>query len=63
VEFNGAYAQLIGEEGRGIPTIIEMATYTRLNCVVGSAAMLRQALVQALHYTRHRTAFGRRSFK
>ncbi len=60
VEFQDAYGVLMGEEGRGIPTIIEMATYTRLNCVVGSAAMLRQALAQALHYTRHRTAFGRR---
>ena len=60
VEFQDAYGVLMGEEGRGIPTIIEMATHTRLNCVVGSAAMLRQALVQALHYTRHRRAFGRR---
>ncbi|OWQ93375.1 DNA alkylation response protein [Roseateles aquatilis] len=60
VEFQDAHGVLMGEEGRGIPTIIEMATYTRLNCVVGSAAMLRQALVQALHYARHRTAFGKR---
>ncbi|WP_431266646.1 acyl-CoA dehydrogenase family protein [Roseateles chitinivorans] len=60
VEFQDAYGVLMGEEGRGIPTIIEMATYTRLNCVVGSAAMLRQALVQALHYARHRRAFGKR---
>jgi len=60
VEFEDAYGVLMGEEGRGIPTIIEMATYTRLNCVVGSAAMLRQALTQALHYTRHRRAFGKR---
>ncbi|MBB3280228.1 acyl-CoA dehydrogenase family protein [Mitsuaria sp. BK037] len=60
VEFQDAHGVLMGEEGRGIPTIIEMATYTRLNCVVGSAAMLRQALVQALHYARHRSAFGRR---
>jgi putative acyl-CoA dehydrogenase len=59
VEFQDAYGILMGEEGRGIPTIIEMATYTRLNCVVGSAAMLRQALVQALHYARGRRAFGR----
>ncbi|MDN3922898.1 isovaleryl-CoA dehydrogenase [Roseateles violae] len=59
VEFQDAYGILMGEEGRGIPTIIEMATTTRLNCVVGSAAMLRQALVQALHYARHRQAFGR----
>jgi len=59
VEFQDAYGLLMGEPGRGIPTIIEMAGYTRLNCVVGSAAMLRQALVQALHYARHRQAFGR----
>ncbi|MDI4634909.1 acyl-CoA dehydrogenase family protein [Pelomonas sp. V22] len=60
VEFLDAHGLLVGEEGRGIPTIIEMAGYTRLNCVIGSAAILRQALVQALHYTRHRRAFGRR---
>ncbi|MDC8783995.1 acyl-CoA dehydrogenase family protein [Roseateles koreensis] len=59
VEFLDAYGILMGEAGRGIPTIIEMAGYTRLNCVVGSAAILRQALVQALHYARHRRAFGR----
>jgi putative acyl-CoA dehydrogenase len=59
VEFQDAWGILMGEPGRGIPTIIEMATYTRLNCVVGSAAMLRQALAQALHYARHRRAFGR----
>ena len=59
VEFDDAWGVLIGEEGRGIPTIIEMATYTRLNCVLGSAAILRQALVQALHYARSRKAFGR----
>ncbi len=60
VEFQDAYGVLMGEEGRGIPTIIEMATYTRLNCVVGSAGLLRQALVQALAYTRQRKAFGRK---
>jgi putative acyl-CoA dehydrogenase len=59
VEFLDAYGLLLGEEGRGIPTIIEMATTTRLNCVVGSAALLRQALVQALAYARRRHAFGR----
>jgi putative acyl-CoA dehydrogenase len=59
VEFQDAYGVLMGEPGRGIPTIIEMAGTTRLNCVVGSAALLRQALVQALHYARHRWAFGR----
>ena len=58
VEFEGAFGILVGEEGRGIPTIIEMATYTRLNCVLGSAAILRSATVQAIAYTRKRTAFG-----
>jgi putative acyl-CoA dehydrogenase len=59
VEFLDAEGVLIGEEGRGIPTIIEMAGYTRLACVVSSAAFIRQALVQALAYTRQRQAFGR----
>ena len=59
VEFEDAWGILIGEEGRGIPTIIEMAGYTRLNCVVGSAAILRQATVQAIHYARRRHAFGK----
>ena len=59
VEFDGAWGILMGEEGRVIPTIIEMATLTRLNCVIGSAAIIRQALVQAIAYTRQREAFGR----
>ncbi len=59
VEFEDAWGILLGEEGRGIPTIIEMASYTRLNCVVGSSAILRQALVQALAYARRRQAFGK----
>ena len=59
VEFNDAWGILMGEEGKGIRTIIEMATFTRLNCVVGSAAILRQALVQAIAYTRGRHAFGK----
>jgi len=59
VEFKDAYGVLMGEPGRGIPTIIEMATYTRLNCVIGSAALVRQGLVQALAYTRQRKAFGK----
>ncbi|MDM0044353.1 isovaleryl-CoA dehydrogenase [Variovorax dokdonensis] len=58
VEFQDAWGILLGEEGRGIPTIIEMATYTRLHCVLGSAAMLRQASVQAIAYARQRKAFG-----
>ena len=59
VEFDDAWGVQVGEEGRGVATIIEMAGYTRLNCVVGSAALLRQGLVQALAYARRRLAFGR----
>ncbi|WP_028221384.1 acyl-CoA dehydrogenase family protein [Paraburkholderia oxyphila] len=59
VEFLGAWGRLIGEEGRGIPTIIEMATYTRLNCVMGSTGGMRQAVVQAIHHARGRSAFGK----
>jgi len=59
VEFKEAWGVLVGEEGRGIPTIIEMATYTRLDCALSSAGYIRQALAQALHYTRNRHAFGR----
>ncbi|NNG82767.1 MULTISPECIES: acyl-CoA dehydrogenase family protein [Acinetobacter Taxon 24D] len=59
VEFQEAWGILMGEAGRGIPTIIEMANYTRLTCSVGSSAMLRQALVQCIAYTRQRKAFGK----
>ena len=59
VEFKNAWGIMIGEAGRGIPTIIEMANYTRLTCAVGSSAMLRQALVQCIAYTRQRKAFGK----
>ncbi|MFZ4285348.1 acyl-CoA dehydrogenase family protein [Variovorax sp. HJSM1_2] len=59
VEFLDAWGVLMGEEGRGIPTIIEMANFTRLSCVVSSASFIRQALVQALAYTRQRQAFGK----
>ena len=58
VEFKEAWGIMIGEAGRGIPTIIEMANYTRLTCSVGSTAMLRQALVQCIAYTCQRKAFG-----
>jgi len=58
VEFVDAFARLLGEEGRGVPTILEMGTYTRLDCVLGSAGMMRQAVVQALHHARFRRAFG-----
>ena len=59
VEFKDAFGVLIGEEGRGISTIIEMATFTRLDCALASAGFIRQALAQTLHYTRHRHAFGK----
>jgi putative acyl-CoA dehydrogenase len=58
VEFIDAWAHLMGEDGRGIPTILEMGTYTRLDCVTGTAGMMRQAVVQALHHARHRKVFG-----
>lgn len=59
VEFHDALGILVGEPGRGIPTLIEMAAQTRLDCVLGSAALMRRALVEALHHARHRHAFGR----
>lgn len=58
VEFQDALGIMVGEEGRGIPTIIEMANLTRLDCVIGSAALMRHALTQAIHHARHRSAFG-----
>jgi putative acyl-CoA dehydrogenase len=59
VEFQGAWAQRIGEEGRGVATIIEMVMFTRLDCMLGAAAEMRMALAQAIHHARHRTAFGK----
>jgi putative acyl-CoA dehydrogenase len=59
VEFENATGWLVGEEGRGIPTLIEMATYTRLDCALGSAGMMRQAVAQAIHHAEHRAAFGK----
>jgi putative acyl-CoA dehydrogenase len=60
VEFDGAWAELVGEEGRGIATIIEMVNHTRLDCVTGAAAGMRQAIAQAAHHVAHRSAFGKR---
>ncbi|GAA5178406.1 isovaleryl-CoA dehydrogenase [Niveibacterium umoris] len=60
VEFHDAYGTLLGEAGRGVPTILEMGTYTRLDCVLGSTGLMRQALTRALHHARHRSAFGAR---
>ncbi|WP_374467570.1 acyl-CoA dehydrogenase family protein, partial [Ferrovibrio sp.] len=59
VEFHNAHGWLLGEEGRGVPTIIEMGTYTRLDCALGSAGLLRGAVSQALHHAFHRRAFQR----
>ena len=59
VEFTGAYGWLIGKPGRGIPTILEMGSHTRLDCVLGSAGTMRAALTHALHHARRRSAFGR----
>jgi putative acyl-CoA dehydrogenase len=60
VEFRAAPARLLGEEGRGVTTIIEMVTHTRLDCVIGSAAGMRRGVAEAVHHARHRHAFGRR---
>ncbi|MYN45952.1 isovaleryl-CoA dehydrogenase [Pseudoduganella sp. FT93W] len=59
VEFNGAYGWLVGAAGRGVPTILEMGSHTRLDCILGSAGAMRAALTHALHHARQRKAFGR----
>lgn len=59
IEYRDAWARLIGEEGRGVPTIIEMVNHTRLDCVIGTAALMRQAVTQATHHAAHRRAFGK----
>ena len=58
IEFDRAWGTLVGEEGRGVATILEMVNVTRLDCVTGSAAMMRQAVSQAAHHAAHRGAFG-----
>jgi len=60
VELRGALAWMVGEEGRGVRTIIEMVAMTRFDCMIGSAAGMRQAVAQATHHCRHRSAFGAR---
>ncbi|WP_028008349.1 isovaleryl-CoA dehydrogenase [Solimonas flava] len=60
VEFLGAYAERVGDEGRGVATILEMVSLTRLDCMIGSSSLMRQALVQAVHHARYRKAFGKR---
>jgi len=57
IEYNGTWGLKIGDEGRGVATIMEMVHHTRLDTAMAPAALMRQALVQAIHHTRHRTAF------
>ncbi|MEV6783313.1 acyl-CoA dehydrogenase family protein [Streptomyces sp. NPDC051098] len=58
VEFDGTWARRVGEEGRGVRTIIEMVAATRLDCVLGSAALMRQSVAQAVHHSAYRSTFG-----
>jgi putative acyl-CoA dehydrogenase len=58
IELEGAWARMVGDEGRGVATIIEMVNHTRLDCVIGAAAGMRQAVAQATHHAAHRAAFG-----
>jgi putative acyl-CoA dehydrogenase len=60
VEFQQATAWLVGEEGRGVPQILEMGTMTRLDCALGTSGLMRQALALALNHTAQRMAFGKR---
>lgn len=58
VEFEGTHAWLVGEAGRGVQTIVEMVNHTRLDCIIGSAGLIRAALVQAIHHAAYRKTFG-----
>ncbi len=59
IELDEAWAVMVGEEGRGVRTIIDMVNHTRLDCVIGSASLMRQSVAQATHHTAHRKAFGK----
>ena len=59
IEYNGTWARRVGEEGRGVRTIIEMVHHTRLDCIVAPAAMMRQAVANACWHVAHRSAFGK----
>lgn len=59
IEFEDAWGTMVGEPGRGVRTILEMVNHTRLDCALGAASMMRQAVVQAAHHVRHRAAFGK----
>ncbi|WP_406491943.1 acyl-CoA dehydrogenase family protein [Streptomyces sp. NBC_00846] len=60
VEFDGTWAVRVGEPGRGVPTIIEMVNHTRLDCVLGTTAGMRQSVSEAIWHAHHRSAFGAR---
>ncbi len=60
IEFLNTWAQQVGEAGRGVPTIIEMVNHTRFDCVLGSSAIMRRALVEAIHHDAERVAFGKK---
>jgi putative acyl-CoA dehydrogenase len=60
IEYHGAHAEIVGEEGRGVRTIMDMVHHTRLDCILAPAAYMRQALANALWHTAHRTAFQRK---
>ncbi|MFF2848302.1 acyl-CoA dehydrogenase family protein [Streptomyces sp. NPDC058001] len=60
VEFDGTWGRRVGDEGRGVRTIIDMVAATRLDCVIGSASLMRQAVAQAVHHCTYREAFGGR---
>ena len=58
VEFSGAFAELVGQPGQGVKTIMDMVTLTRLDCALASAGLMRAGLAEAVHHTRHRRVFG-----
>jgi putative acyl-CoA dehydrogenase len=60
IELDGAWARLVGEEGRGVQTIVEMVNHTRLDCTLGSTGLMRRAVAEATHHVAHRSAFGKR---
>jgi len=59
IEFSNTWAQRLGDEGKGVRTIVEMVSATRLDCVLGSTALMRKALSEAIWHTTHRAAFGK----
>ncbi len=60
IEFLNTWAQAVGEAGKGVSTIIEMVNHTRFDCVLGSSAIMRRALVEAIHHAKYRSAFGKK---